>query len=368
MRRTHRLLAGLALVGLAVAGCGSPPASGGNQGQEGGGGGGGGASASSFKACMVTDTGGIDDRSFNASAWKGLKQAKQANPNLKIQYLQSQSESDYVPNINAFINQDCGLIVTVGFLMGDATKNAAKQHKDQDFAIVDFKFDPPLDNVKGLVYNTAPAGMLGGYLAAGLTKTGTVATYGGQKIPGVTPYMDGFWDGVHYYNKKHGTDVKLLGWNRKTQNGTFVGSFTDKAKGKQVTETFMQQGADIIFPVAGNVGLGTTAAVKQQGKGKVHVIWVDQPGCVSDPQECELFVASVTKGIVASVKQVSTKAAASGNFEGGNYLGLLKNDGVDLVYGKKYESKIPSKLKSEIKQLRKDIISGKVEAKTKGVA
>jgi hypothetical protein len=183
---------------------------------------------------MVTDTGGIDDRSFNASAYQGLTDAKVADPNITVKYLQSTTQSDYVPNINALIQQKCGIIVTVGFLMGDATQAAAKANPTQNFAIVDYNYTPVLANVKGLLFNTAQAAYLGGYLAAGMTKTGTVATFGGVKIPPVTIYMDGFVEGVAAYNAKHSTTVKVLGWDEKAQNGTFTGDFTDQSKGKNL--------------------------------------------------------------------------------------------------------------------------------------
>ncbi len=141
-----------------------------------------------------------------------------------------------------------------GSLMGDATKAAAKAHPSQKFAIVDYAYTPPLSNVNALVFNTAQDAFQGGYLAAGMTKTGKVATFGGQKLPTVTIYMDGFWDGVQYYNQKHGKNVQVLGWNEKTQNGSFTGDFTNQTKGQTLTQTFISEGADIIFPVAGNVG------------------------------------------------------------------------------------------------------------------
>ena len=212
------------------------------------------ATTGKFLGCMVTDTGGIDDRSFNASAWAGMQAAAKANSNISVKYLQSTTQADYVPNINTFISQKCNIIVTVGFLMGDATQAAAKAHPSQKFAIVDFSYTPPLPNVNALLFNTAQDGFQGGYLAAGMTKTGKVATFGGQKLPTVTIYMDGFYDGVQYYNSKHGTHVQVLGWNEKTQNGSFTGDFTNQTKGQTLTQTFISEGADIIFPVAGNVG------------------------------------------------------------------------------------------------------------------
>lgn len=312
---------------------------------------------------MVTDTGGIDDRSFNASAWKGLQDAHAADQSIEIHYLQSGSESDYVPNINAFINQKCDLIVTVGFLMGDQTQSAAKQHPDQHFAIVDYGYKKPLKNVRALLYNTAQDAFLGGYLAAGLTKTGVVATYGGQKLPTVTIYMDGFYDGVQYYNKTQHKNVKVLGWNEKSQQGSFTGDFTDQAKGKSLTETFMQQDADIIFPVAGNVGLGSVAAVKASGNDKTHLLWVDVDGCVSAPQDCQYFYASVTKGIAHSVKSIAQDAKA-GNFQGGNYVGTLQNKGVALDYGKKLGSQIPQSLKKQVATVKTKIENGSIKVES----
>jgi basic membrane protein A and related proteins len=313
---------------------------------------------------MVTDTGGIDDRSFNQSSWEGVQQAKSANVTSK--YLQSTTQSDYTPNINAFISQGCGIIVTVGFLMGDATQAAAKAHPSQKFAIVDFTYSPPLSNVNALLFNTAQDGFLGGYLAAGMSKSKKVATFGGQKLPTVTIYMDGFYDGVQYYNSKHGTKVQVLGWNEKTQNGNFTGDFTDQTKGQQLTNTFITEGADIIFPVAGNVGLGAAKAVQQadQSGQNVNMMWVDTDGCISAPQYCKYFITSVEKGIQTAVK-TAIVAAAGGTFKGGNYVGTLANGGVGLAPYHNFASKVPSSLQSELDQVKQGIISGTIQIPTK---
>src|SRR5437773_4428642 len=255
---------------LALAACGSSTSSAGSPGGSGSAtasapaGSGSAAAGSGTKTlgCMVTDTGGIDDRSFNASAWAGMQAAAKASSGVTVKYLQSTTQADYVPNINTFIAQKCGIIVTVGFLMGDATQAAAKAHPSQKFAIVDFAYTPPLPNVDSLLFDTAQDGFLGGYLPAGMSKTGKVATFGGQKLPTVTIYMDGFYDGVQDYNSKHGTHVQVLGWNETTQNGSFTGNFTDITAGQRLTNTFISEGADVIFPVAGNVGLGAAKAVQ----------------------------------------------------------------------------------------------------------
>ena len=118
--------------------------------------------------------------------------------------------------------------------------------------------------------------------------------------------MDGFYDGVQYYNSKHGTHVQVLGWNESTQNGSFTGNFTDQTAGQTLTQTFITEGADIIFPVAGNVGLGAAKAVQNAdaaaGSQKVNMMWVDTDGCISAAQYCKYFITSVTKGIQPAVK------------------------------------------------------------------
>lgn len=353
MKRSVQVAAAVVAVVLAAGACGSKPKKSGSDGGSKSG-----NSAASFKGCLVTDTGGIDDRSFNASAYQGLKDAK--SDGVSSKYLPSQQASDYEPNITAFSSQKCGIIVTVGFLMGDVTAKEAKAHPDQKFAIVDYSYPKALSNVKALEYNTAQAGFLGGYLAAGMTKTGKVATFGGQKLPTVTIYMDGYADGVAAYNTKHKKNVRVLGWNVKSQNGSFTNDFTDQSKGKQVAEQFMQQGADIIFPVAGNVGLGAAAAVKSDGKGKVHMLWVDTDGCVSASQYCSLFISSVVKGIATSVKGATTDAKG-GTFKGGNYIGTLANDGVGISPYHQFSAKVPQALQKEITDLKAQIIAGKVK-------
>ena len=157
--------------------------------------------SSGFLACEVTDTGGINDRSFNASAYAGLKVAAAAVPGLTYKYLGSTSTSDYTPNINTFIGEKCGIIVTVGFDMAAATQTAAKKNPTQKFTIVDFTYSPSIKNVLGLYYATNQDAFMGGYLAAAMSKTGIVGTFGGQNIPPVTIYMDGWVAGVRYYNK-----------------------------------------------------------------------------------------------------------------------------------------------------------------------
>jgi basic membrane protein A len=305
---------------------------------------------------MVTDTGGIDDRSFNASAWAGMKAAEK-DGKAKVSYVQSKSESDYAPNISQLVGQKCKLIVTVGGLMGQATTDASKSNPSQHFAIVDSNGNGT--NVQGLQFNTAQAGFLAGYLAAGYSKSGKVATYGGLKIPPVTIYMDGFWEGVQYYNSKKGKSVQVLGWSEKSQNGNFAGSFTDQSQGQQLANNFIQQGADVIFPVAGGTGLGSAGAAQASG-GKAVIVWVDTDGVVSAPQYASVFLTTAFKNVNDSV-QKAVEDASGGTFATTDYVGTLANGGVGLSPFHDFDSKVDSGLKSELTQLQKDITSGTVK-------
>src|SRR5271165_5923768 len=330
------------------------------------------ATSAKILGCMVTDTGGINDRSFNASSWAGMQAAAAANSNISVKYLQSTTQSDYVPNINTFIGEKCNIIVTVGFLMGPATEAAAKAHPTQKFAIVDCSYASQCitgakdSNIDQLVFNTVQDGFLGGYLAAGMTKTGKVATFGGEDFGTVTIYMDGYWDGVQYYNKQHHTNVQVLGWNETTQKGEFTGDFTNQTKGQTVTQTFISEGADIIFPVAGLEGLGAAKAVQQAdgAGGHVNMMWVDTDGCVSAAQYCKYFISSVTKGIQSAVKTAVLDAQA-GSFKGGNYIGTLTNGGVLLSPFHDFASVVPASLQSELKTIQTGIENGSIQTPTK---
>jgi basic membrane protein A len=331
-----------------------------------------GAAAAGNVGCMVTDTGGINDKSFNQSAWQGMQQAAAANPNVTVKYLQSTTQSDYVPNINTFLSEKCKIIVTVGFLMAAATESAAGKNPTRDFAIVDCSYASGCltgakeSNIDQLTFNTVQDGFLGGYLAAGMSKTGKVATFGGQDFGTVTIYMDGYWDGVQYYNKQHKTNVQVLGWNEQTQKGEFTGDFTNQTKGQTVTQTFISEGADVIFPVAGNVGLGAAKAVQQANAsgGKVNMLWVDTDGCVSAAQYCKYFISSVTKGIQSAVK-TAVLGAAGGSFKGGTYIGTLANGGAVLSPFHDFSGQVPAALQSELKTIQTGIENGSIQTPTK---
>jgi basic membrane protein A len=245
-----------------------------------------------FKVCQVTDTGGIDDKSFNATAWKGVTDAEK-QLGVSGQYLESKEVADFEKNINAFIEQKCDLIITVGFLLGDATKAAAEANPNLKFSIVDNSYNPVVPNIVSQAFQTDEASFLAGYLAAGVSKTGAVGTFGGMQIPTVTIFMDGFANGVAYYNKVHGTTVKVLGYDPVAKTGLFTNDFSDQQKGNDMAVSLMDEGADIILPVAGPVGLGAAAAV--EARVKAYIIGVDSDWYLTAPDYKKLELTSVMK-------------------------------------------------------------------------
>ncbi|MDN6331778.1 MAG: BMP family ABC transporter substrate-binding protein, partial [Micrococcaceae bacterium] len=192
-RSTGKLAAVLGVSALVLTACGAAPDSGGDD-----------SAASShpgaadYTGCIVSDSGGFDDRSFNQSSYEGLMKAKK-DLGIKTKQAESKAKTDFEPNLNSMVKGGCNLTITVGFLLADATKDLAEKTEDAHFAIID---DDSIDlpNVKPIIYDTAQAAFLAGYLAAGTSETGKVATYGGINIPTVTIFMDGFDEGVQYYN------------------------------------------------------------------------------------------------------------------------------------------------------------------------
>lgn len=316
------------------------------------------APAAAFTACQITDTGGIDDNSFNQTAWRGVLDA-QTELGIDARFLESAAETDYEANINSLLGGACDVIFTIGFLLGDATQEAATANPDQVFSIVDFAYDPPLPNVLGQVYATDEAAFLAGYLAAGMTETGIVGTFGGINIPPVTIFMDGFSYGVDHYNGRHGTEVSVLGWSPDTREGLFTNNFESLDDGRAFAQNLYDEGADIVLPVAGPVGLGSAALANELGVEELMIIGVDADLYETDPERGHVYLTSIMKRMDATVYQVIERVMG-GAFEGGVIVGTLENGGVDLAPFHDFESAIPADLLTELAEVRAGIIDGSI--------
>jgi basic membrane protein A len=184
-----------------------------------------------------------------------------------------------------------------------------------------------------------------------MTKTGTVATFGGVNIPPVTVFMEGFRKGVEYYNTEKGASVKLLGWDGK--DGTFAGNFESLDDGKNIAKSQADEGADIIFPVAGPVGLGS-AQFALESNGAVRIIGVDVDMSVSNPDAASVYIASVLKNIDAAVF-AAISDTVSGAATSDNYVGTLENGGVGVAF-----TDVPAELQAEVEAVGQGIVDGSI--------
>lgn len=340
-----------ALVALVLNGCAAAPDSADP----------GGEAASDFLPCAVSDLTGFDDNDFNELTYNGVKSAAESL-GVESKATESASEDQYAANINAVVGEGCDFIVTVGFALATATRDAAVDNVDVNFALIDSTvanddFSPlELDNVKPVLFDTAQAAALAGYLAAGASKTGVVGTYGGMPFPSVTVFMDGFSDGIDHYNETHDASVTLIGWDKAAQDGLFVGSFDDQNQAKTLTSALLDQNVDVIMPVAGTLFTASIAAMIDRGSDGA-IIGVNSDAFESVPEYKSYYLTSVLKNLTTAAEEV-TLAAGRDDFDNAAYVGTLENGGVGIAPTHEWESKLDPALLEEVAQLKADIISG----------
>jgi basic membrane protein A len=235
----------------------------------------------------------------------------------------------------------------------------AEANPEQKFSIVDFAYDPSFDNVVGQVFATEEGAFLAGYASAAMTQTGKIGTFGGIQIPPVTVFMDGFVLGAAHYNEVHGTEVEVLGWDPATQTGLFTGNFESTDDGRALGESLMDEGADIIMPVAGPVGLGTAAAVQE--RGGAWIVGVDNDWFVVNPEYGAITLTSVLKNMDVTTFNV-IQSVLDGSFAGGVTLGNLENGGVGLAPFHDMDSSVPDEVKAELQDVAAKLVSGELAA------
>ena len=338
------LVALLTLIALALGACSAPAATG------------------KPKVGLVTDVGGVNDKSFNQSAWAGVQKAA-TEFGFDAKFIESKQPTDYEKNIDQFATEKYDVIITVGFLMGDATAIKAKQYPNIKFAIIDNSYFPTkgvaycddtkkdcyadggLTNVTSLMFQEDQVGFLAGVLAGSMTKTGTVCTVSGMEIPPVVRFVVGFQNGAKYAK----ADAKAL--------NVYIPSFTDPAKGKETGQSMISQGCDVVFGVGGNTGNGGLLAASEKG---LMAIGVDVDQYNTYPEVKGALISSAAKNVDAAVytylKSVSDKSAKAGVFTAN-----LQNGGVGLAPFHDWDSKIPQAVKDKIKAASDDLKSGKLQ-------
>ncbi|MER3389219.1 MAG: BMP family ABC transporter substrate-binding protein [Microcella sp.] len=344
-----RAFSGLALLGasaLVLAGCAAAPEPEAPEETE----------ALDFYPCMVSDAGGFDDRSFNEAAFNGLEEAA-AELGVEFNAVESADENAYEPNVEGLVAEGCDIIITVGFLLAEATANASAANPDINFAIIDEFVEG--DNVKPIQFDTVQAAFLAGYAAASYSETGVVGTFGGIQIPPVTIFMDGFVQGVEYHNEVKGTDVQALGWDFEGQTGAFTGGFAPGTEALTTAQGLIDQNVDVLLPVGGPIYQSAAEAIRDSGRD-IALLGVDSDVYVSDPSVADLLLTSVLKNIANGVYDVVI-AAANGNFDNSPYVGTLENDGVGLASFHDFESLVDPELAGEIDAVIAGIIDGSIE-------
>lgn len=321
---------------------------------------------SPVKACLVSDQAGFSDKSFNQSAMEGLQRAV-ADLGVRYASTESSGPGDFKQNVDNLIAQNCTIIFGVAFTLNDTIRRAAENNPDLHFVLIDSRItdgNPPqevsLPNAKALVFNTAEASFLAGYLAAGMSSTGVVGTWGGLQIPPVALFMDGFAEGVARYNADNQTSVRSIGWNKETQSGSFSGDFQDQSRGNQLTQGMISQNADVIMPVAGNSGNGALAAAR--ATPGTAIVWVDFDGYETTAFG-ELILTSVVKHVGQAVYD-TIESELNGQFSPEAYIGNLDNGGVGLAPFHDFEDEVPDELREAIDALNADIIAGEITITT----
>ncbi len=288
---------------------------------------------------MVTDTGGVNDQSFNQSAWEGLKRAEK-DLGVKVAYKESNQDADYVPNMESLYDADFDLIWGIGFKMADAIAQAAEQNPDQKYAIIDNAYEDTPDNVMGVVFKANQASYLCGYIAGKMTETDKVGFVGGMDFPVIWGFHYGYKAGVKYANQ----DVEVL--------EQYAESFTDAAKGKSIANSMFQQGADIVFHAAGGVGNGVIEAAKEQDK---WAIGVDRDQNYLAPDH---VLTSAMKRVDNAMYTVAQEMV-NGEFKGGTTAAYgLADDAVGLAPTS--DKHVPADLLAEADELKQKIIDGEI--------
>ena len=294
--------------------------------------------AAKIKIGMVTDVGGVNDKSFNQTSWEGLQALAKEDSRFEVNYLESKTDADYQTNINTFIDEKYDLIICVGYMLADACRAAAEANPDQKFAIIDDDTCADLPNVACLMFAQEQASYLVGLVAGSVTQSKTVGYVQGMVFPSMNKFGVGFISGVLAVCP----DATVLQYN--------ANNFGDSAIGSTAAKDMITKGADVIYHAAGGTGAGVIEACKEEG------IWAIGVDTDQSPLAPETVITSAMKRVDVASQDIS-KAVADGTFASGVHLYDLSNGGVDLAPTRDH---IPADVLAVVEQAKADIIAGKV--------
>ncbi len=297
--------------------------------------------ADTVKIGMVTDVGGVNDKSFNQTSWEGLQALAAEDDTFEVAYLESKTDADYQTNINTFIDEEYDLIICVGYMLADATREAAEDNPDQLFAIID---DSSIDlpNVACLMFAQEQASYLVGLVAGSVTQSKTVGYVQGMVFPSMNKFGVGFISGVLAVCP----DAQVLQYN--------ANNFGDSAGGSTAAKDMITKGADVIYHAAGGTGMGVIEACNEEG---IWAIGVDTDQSILAPDH---VITSAMKRVDVASQDIA-KAVKNGTFKAGIHTYDLSNSGVDLAPTRTH---IPADVLTKVQQAMEDIKNGKLKVPT----
>ena len=303
------------------------------------------AKKAEVSATMVTDQGGINDKSFNQSSYEGLK-AYEKDGKVKFDYIESHKDSDYQPNLESALDSESDIIFTVGYALFDATSKAAKENPDQNYAIIDNANPDKVKNLLGITFADHENSFLVGYIAGMTTKSNNVGFVGGMESAVIDRFEYGYRAGVKEAAREKGQDIEV--------QVQYANSYADQAKGKNIANQMYQKGADVIFHAAGGTGIGVFEAEKENNK---YVIGVDRDQKDEAPDN---ILVSTIKGVGKAV-QLTIDDYKDGKFKGGETksYSLKDGDALGIAYGD--NDLVDQKVKDKVEDLRNQIVDGKIK-------
>ncbi len=296
------------------------------------------------KVTMVTDFGGVNDKSFNQSAYEGLVKAEEDGVS-EYDYIESHKEDDYLPNLESALDSESDIILTVGYALFPATDGAAEENPEQNYVIIDNTNENNRENLLGVTFADHQNSFLVGYIAGMTSETNKVGFVGGMEGVIIDRFDYGYRAGVEHAAREKGEDIEVL--------VQYANSYSDQAAGKNIADRMYQEGADVVFHAAGGVGVGVIESAKENNK---WVIGVDRDQTDEAPDN---ILVSTVKGVGDAVRQVIDDYD---NFEGGDVqFTMADGDAVTIAYPQTNDL-VSQEVKDKVEEIRQELIDGKLEA------